>query len=632
MAGPNRFPSRVRHIQDGDPLTAGIASAPDKALEGRTNYLKARLDAIEAGRALVWTDQTLAPDVLEGQPVYWNEANTRWELGLAGVVECNTSGVLATLPSSDIQGLVLRKRVGNIGDIALWGVVFYADQLANAIDGPIVPGNYYLSAVTPGKMVLEKPPVSVLCCHVFGPLDNCDQNTWVYVRLMQKDFLENHIHFSYDLVALPAGDTTPPAPGERHVITNPNSDLQGWLPADNAIFNGFAPAGAVFGYNLHAHEALDRNWPPIPACASVLEMLRPAEKLTDEGSVVDRPVEFGGHVSKAKCIIDKHGIWWMTDCNGEVPWPANLDTTLASSSSSASSLSSASEAVICPLPVPMSLTLYYIKMTFLGMKTVVTSLQPDIGQPFEFVNCDGVVANTGELFARLMLALLVEDDFDGGQVLKGITDDNKFKRGWAAEGLIAGTNITLTGDHTRLLNREAAAGPSNPLVYQGIVKVDADLNAGERELNPQLVVLDDSLERVYRDIEYLGMPAGRDCGFALKFLVPPAGLPAVPALKVRAQIFGLANGTLTDLDTSYNILVRPTVGVPTPIVAGTTPLVMNTAITVAANKMYEVESELIMVQPGDTVYVTINRLAAGSPVYTSEIGLHRFGGIIVDGS
>lgn len=629
MAGSNRFPSRIRHIQDGDPLTAGIAGSPDKTLEGRTNYLKDRLDAIEAGRALLWVDQVLAPDVKEGQPVYWNADNNRWELGLAGVEECNTSGTLETLESSDIQGMVLRKRVGNIGDIAIWGVVFYADQLANAIDGPIEPGNYYLSAVTPGKMVRQKPPVSVLCCHIFGPLDDCDANTWVYVKPIQKDFLEDHIHFAYDLVARPAGVTFPPEPADpesHHTLTDADSSLPGWLPADDPIFNGKAPAGAFFGYNFSAHEAVSRNWPPIPVCASLIEMQRINFKVA-------------GRVHDDQVVIDKWGIWWMTDCYDMVPWPTDIDTRPTSSSSmsmsseSASSVSSSSESaqpLPCPQELDMTLKLYFIKMTFLGQKTVVTSLEPDEGQPFRFVNCDGVEAKTGSLFAQLILALLIEDDFHGGQALKGITETNKFKRGWVTEGLIAGTNLSLVSSHSRRLDPEAAAGPTNPIVHQGIVKVSTTVDS-ERELNPQIVVLDDSLERTYRDIQYLGLPDGRDAGFGLKFMIPPVGIPTVAKFKVRCQIFGLANGTLTDLDVAYKVLVRPTIGSPTPVIAGLTTLAMNTAIPVLANNMYEVESALIDVLPGDTVYVEISRAAAGSPSYNSEIGLHRFGGIIIDG-
>ena len=125
------FPSRIRHIQVGEPVSASVASRPDKAMEGRTNYLKEVIDQIEAGRALILRDQAVAPEVLEGQPVYWNPETDRYEQALAAV-ENTDVGVFAPTASSDCLGMVLTKKVGNTADIVLWGVVAFP-TLANAI-------------------------------------------------------------------------------------------------------------------------------------------------------------------------------------------------------------------------------------------------------------------------------------------------------------------------------------------------------------------------------------------------------------------------------------------------------------------------------------------------------------------
>ena len=629
MAARN-FPSRVRHIQAGEPVSAGVAGRPDKQMEQRTNYLKEVIDQIEAGRALILRDQAVAPEVLEGQPVYWNADNDRYEQALAAV-ENTDVGVFAPTESSECIGMVLTKKVGNIADIVLWGIVAFP-SLANTIATDTVQiGRYYLSQTQAGQLTYQRPPVTVPVCYVLGPKDACDTNIWVFVQPMPRNFLEDHIHYQFELTALPAGDHVPPAVGESHVITNADVTRTGWLPADDPSFNGQAPVGAKFGYNLAAHEGLNRVFPPIPVTAAVLEMYRPSP-------TEDVPPAFYGlqRVPSEFVRIDKNGIWWMSACYNEVPWPVDLNTTLSSSSVSVSSVSVSSlssEAETCPAPRTMRLIFSFIKMTFLTDRAVVTSLQPDDGQPFQFVNCDGVTANTGDLYARLVWSLLVEDDYAGGQVLKGITETNRFKRGWVAEGLIAGSEaVLLSSTHSRLSDPNAAAGPGNPVVHQGLVTVDVQLDPTECELVPQLVVLGDALERVYKGITYLGFPNGRASGIRAKFVIPAAGLSNNPKLKIRVQLFGRGAGTLTDMDASYYVSARPTVGVPTPITAGDTVLPLATNVAVVADAIHEIESDQINIAAGDTIFVSLERAANGSPTYDYEIGLVRIGAILVAGS
>lgn len=730
MAGARSFPSRVNHIQPQEPVSAGVASRPDRTMEGRTNYLKEVIDTIEAGRALMLLDQKVKSDVLEGQPVFWNDVTQQYEQALARVENDPDSGVFTAAPSADCIGMVFVKKVGNIADIVIWGVVAFKD-LSNAIDQETVtPGRWYVSPVAAGKLVYQRPPVTVPACLIFGPLDACDENTWVFVQPSPKDFLEDHIHLQYDLVPLPAGEHTPPATGMPHVIDNPDVTKPGWLPADHSSFNGNAPEGAQFGYNLAAHSAVDRTWPPIPLASVVLEMYKegfshqqqsihhdfthdfdtiPSNDFLEtivnvpgacphdsivvngDGTLPDdlilqaysaipgqvtvrafnpTPVSinpgnsqyhinvlidpFHEHVNGGDALeyASKHvsllervnsnvitftneGIWWMTNCFDQVPWPSELDTSGSSSSLSSESLSSlSSEAPHCTHYLEqMWLILSYVKMTFLTDKTVVTSLQPDTGQPLKYVNCDGEVAKTGDLFSQLVLSLLLEDEYEGGQMIKGVTDDNKFKRGWATEGLLVGSDkVILTGTHTRALNSALPVSVSNPRVYQGLITVDIQVDPTERELLPQIIALGDALERTYKGITYLGFPDGRDSGIRAKFVVPPEGLPLVPKLKIRVQIFGRANGTLTDMDTSYYISLRPVAGTPTPIVEGDTTLELDTDIEVVADEIHEVESEEINVTAGDTLWVTLERTQAGSPSYTSEIGLIRIGAVIVPGS
>jgi hypothetical protein len=713
----SRYPSRIRHTQAGDPVSAPVASAAAKTLEARTNYLKEVLDAVEAGRALIQQDVLVRSDTQVGQPVYWDATNQYYAPAKAGVENDEATNSLVATEASDVAGMVLAKKAGNLADIVLWGLVQFGD-LSNVIDeSPIPTGRLYLSAQEEGKLVKQRPAVSVSVCLLHGPLDACDENTWVFVMPQMRDFLEDHIHFQYNLVAEPAGTHSEPITGEPHVIADPDVTKQGWLPAGHSSFNGNAPTGAKFGYNLAAHPEVERNWPPIPVSAAVLEMLRPSiypdvkgphldvvldfpntpantasdlavawqgielddtVLVTPEGGAfgdgivsawpstagevtvrylnatvgaVDPPSQtFHMQVVKANdppnktvavafsglervCVtyvkIDNYGIWWMTDCYNEVPWPTDFDNTGSSSSSSSLSLSSESAAGACPRDgvQVMQLILSFIKMTFATDKTVVTSLQPADGQPIQYVDCNDEEANTGDLFAKILLDLVIDaDEYYGGVVFKGVTDTSKFKSGYAVEGIVAGSSkVSLSSTRSRYLT---PGDSGTPTVHQEIVTLDVTVDPTDRELLPQIVVLGDTQERLYNNIPYYGFPDGRDAGIRVKFVVPPEGLPDSPTLTIRVVIFGRGAGTMTDLDTSYQRFARPEVGTPTPVVESSTPLVMDTDVVVTADNAVEVESDPFAIAAGDTVYVSIDRLAAGSPSYAHEIGIIRVGAII----
>lgn len=609
------FPSRLRHIQRNDPVSASVASAASVALEARTNYLKEVLDAIEAGRALIQTDAPVDPNTLVGQPVFWDAVDQRYEPALAAVYTDPTTGAIVSAESSYVVGLVLAKKSSDVADIVFWGLVHFTD-LSNVVDDtPVEAGRYYLSASSAGGLVRQRPPVTVPVCLILGPLDACDANTWVFVSPQIRDFLEDHIHYQVELVARPAGTHVPPEPGHAHVITDADATLLGWLPADDASFNGNAPDGAVFGYNLAAHTQLSELWPPIPLSGTQLEMRSGSN--TDE-----RSPHFLHRVGDNVVRFDTFGIWWMTDCYDQVPWPTNYTT------SSSSQSSSSSESATCvEVTSEMQLLLSFTKMTFVTDKTAVTSLQPDTGQPLQFVNRYGEVARTGDLFARVVLPLLLEsDEYYGGLVLKGVTDDNKLTSGYVTEGIIAGSDmLQVTSTRQRYLT---PGDPNSAIVHQELVTLDISSDPTERELLPQIVVLGDTQERVYENIAYLGFPSGRSSGIRAKFVIPSAGLPSNPVVRIRAVLFGRGDGTLTDLDTSYYRFARPTDGTPTPITAGDTALVMDTAVVVAANNAIEVTSDPFDVEPGDTLFVSVDRDVDGTPVYNYEIGVIRLGAVI----
>lgn len=636
------FSSRVSHVQPNSPVSAGNTSRATRELEQRSNYLKEIIDAIEAGRLLVRRDQLLSPEVVEGDAVFWDATEKRFDRALAAVENDPETSVFVPTASADCLGICMLKDNVTSGIIATVGMVKLSQAvLESMIDGDVEPGRYYLSAANPGKLVKQRPPVTVAVAYVLGPADDCETDSWVFINPQMRDFLEDHIHYQFDLVAQPAGTHTPPLTGEPHEITNPDAELQGWLPADDASFDGSAPVGAKFGYNIAAHEALSRVWPPIPEHAAILEMFKPLLAGAEQ--------KFEGleRVTEDYLKIDKHGIWWMSSCYNQVPWDTLLDTTtsLSSSLSSASASASSSAAENCPVDPPVRIILSFLKMTFATDKTVVTSLQPDEGEPLEYVNCEGKVANTGDLFSRLKIAALLDPTLvRGGLALKEIVNSKLlFRRGWMAEALIAGSEeVVLSGTHQELLDPSLPASAENPVIHQGLVTVNIQLDPTERELNPQIVKLGDALEREYKGVTYIGFPNGRDSGIRMRYNVPPSGLPATPKFKIRALVFGRTAGPFSEMTMGYYRIVRPVDGTPTVIASGDTPITFDVVTPsddydgigtdLPVDNVIEVESDMFTIAAGDTVFVDLNRAADATPLFQADIGVIRIGGVIVPGT
>lgn len=706
---PSGYRQNVRHTQDGEEVKGAVASRAAKDLEQNTNNLRDRIDAAEIGESLFMRGATLEPDASIGMPVYWNDESQQWERALAAVESDPDSGTLVASATAFVGGIVFCKENSTNGDILLMGKADFSAtfDLTATVDGAVEAGQYYLSSQEAGKLVQQRPAVSVFVLSV------CEG--FCIVRPDVKDFVEDHIHYSFELTARPAGEHTPPALGDTHEILNADSSLPGWLPADDPIFKGTAPANAKFGYNLAAQTSLDKVWPPIPVEAAMMEMLHlsvfsdvkslhhdavldfpsisansfeeltvacPGASIDDTatasvqggptgdgiiqawvsatdvvtvrytnptGGAIDPPsatyhitilkdatgpdavaTSFAGYerVPTEFLTINKYGIWWLTSCYNEVPWPADLDTTITSSSSSlpisSSSMSSSmsSEAMVesCPVDKSMRLRLNYVRMVYATDKSTVTSLQPAEGSPIRYVNCEGEFANTGDLFASLDFALLVdrEEDIVDSRVFKDLTADGIFKTGYVVEGIkAASSNVTVSGTVNRGTNGQA-----------GIVTIDLATDPEEREVNPEIVRLSDVKQRNESDIPHLAFLNGRVSSIRLRYNVGVVGVPDTPKAKLRLLLFGQVTGTLAPLTASYRLLPRPTGGGSIPIPTTDTALTITTAVSVTADEYIEIESEEFTIAPGDTVFVTLSRDGV-SDTYAGELGLIRRNLIVV---
>lgn len=624
----NKWLYNIRHVAPGEPVKANVVGRPDTALEERTNYLKDRLDAAALGRALFDLDATIADDVMEGQPVFWNYQTQRYEKALAAVENDEVTQTLVVQASSDCLGLLYKKKDSNLGDVVLRGIV-KLPAITNAVTGEVKAGRYYLSSETAGKLTKQRPPATVSVCYIQGAKDNCAADPWVVVMPQVRDFLEDHIHYRFELTPRAAG--TAVLNNERYTITNPDVTKQGWLPANHVSFNGKAPAGAAFGYNLKAHEQIARVWPPMPVSAVAM--------LWDKGinrvGATEIPLGRDG-----LAVCDANGIWWMSNCDVDIPWVADT---------SSSSSSSAGNTPECPREERMRVIVVYLRMVFGNDRNVVTSLQAGPNSPITVTNCDGLPGKTGDLELNLDLRLAVTPPLvDGGLTLKRIDAENKFRAGWITEGIVSGSPlISVTGvktpagsdaSYTRLLtNAEKTAlgflTTETVTAQQGLVKISFNDALAERDISPQIIRLSDVVERLYKDIPYLGFPQGQDSLVRVRLNVPAAGLGTGLKMRIRAQLFGRKTATLPALEVTYRRLPRPaTSGGIALVTDDVTPaLTFASNVAVAQDTAVEINSAPFDVAEGDTVLVTLRRPFIGgvADAYTAEVGLLRLSGVVV---
>lgn len=460
----DNWPYNIKHVTPGEPVQAGIVGRPDRTLEERTEYLKERLDAAELGRAIFEVDATVSPDVLPGQPVYWNWATNRYEKALVAVEQDPNTQVFFAQPSSECVGMCYRKKAADRADIVLRGLVIFND-LTNAIGPTVEPGKYYLSAVEPGKLSKQKPPVTVVVCHVQGPRDNCSDKLRVIVMPQTRDYVEEHTHYRFDLFPKPCGTNTVYTDDdgkERHRIDNVNPELQGWLPADHPTFRrdpndattNYAPPGAIFGYNLKKHNAINRVWPPIP--------IQSVSMIWDKGLnlVGATEIPLGG---SGLAVCDVNGIWWMSDCKGDVPWPENWTPNYNTGAGFGDE---------CPRNEVMRVVVIYLRMLLGNDRSVVTSLVQDVDEvdgetivaPVAITNCDDLPASTGDLKLNVDLQFAKFEAL-GGQAVKGVANRHQLARGWIAEGIVTTTPTYLTVTGTRSVPRPVTISVAEEAIF-----------------------------------------------------------------------------------------------------------------------------------------------------------------------
>lgn len=593
----------IQFIKENEAVAPGTPNRPLSQLDQNINYLWGIIQASQLGSTVYARQRPIDDSLVVGTPVFYNNSTSRFEAAYVNIVTDATTGALVVPEQAQVWGILAAKTAIAVGDILLFGYA-KVDIKAVTDTGEDKAGTWYLSSLGTGKLTSTAPSLTI-------PVLKSDGAGYVFVNGTLQDFIGNHRHYSFDLTMQPAGIVTPPAVGETHTITSADVDLSGWLPADHASFEGNAPVGAKFGYNLSQHLALKNAFPPIPLQSVVITMQRPSIYDTDESK------RYGQQILDDLIVVDRNGIWWMSDCYDEVPWPTALDST---------SSVSESYAACDPAGKDYKLRLYFTRVNFATDNASVTSLVSKDSRLKVF--CAGTTDEkaTGDLELELDLALMTgTTENNGYSVVKAFDPDtNKFNYGFVVEGVYAASpNVLITSSENKVQGGE--------VIHQGILGIGV-VSQATLELPSQLVRLDGVTEENY-PVLYLGLPDTNESNCVIKFEVP-SDAPNNIQLVLRLRILGRAAGTLPPLTVEYYKTSRPTNGLVTPIAVtqSYSTVTITTVATVAANHAVEANSEPIAVAKGDIVYFRITRTpAAVSDTYSGEVGLMQQVGILTAG-
>ena len=604
----------IKFIKEGEPVSPGTPNRPLRELDQNIQYLWDVIQAAELGSTVYAREVTVESAAAVGMPVYWNVQESRFDRALAGMQTDATTGYLTVTDSSQVWGIVASKHNATKADLLLFGYAEIDISASTGSSGTVSAGTYYLSGTDLGKLSLQDPPVSI-------PVLRADGAGNVFVNPSFMNALDNHQHYKFDLVMLPAGDVSPPAEGAVHTITNPDSGLTGWLPASDAVFDGNAPAGAKFGYNISADYGLNNIWPPIPTQSADVELIRPSIYDTSTLKLRER---LAGQALDDVVKIDSNGIWWMSDCYDQVPWPTDYTT--------GDSLSYAPDE--CPADSVPQMLLYFTKVNFATDISVVSSLT-SLDNRLK-IYCAGTTdtKSVGDLEIDLDLNFVVGDDDTAGYLVFKELDGNNFKRGPIAEGIYANNaNVILAGD----ASKSVTIGADTKTVYYGNVGISV-LTDQTQELDSRLVRLDGVTEE-HNPVLYLGFPNDVATSFIVKFEIPTSA-QTDSSFQYRPRFIGRSAGNLPttpNLTIEYQVAARPGAASAggTGSTAVTVPAASFAAMTcdtsfsgLTANQAVEALTAAVTVQPGDVVYVKVSRTNPASDGYAGEFGVMQQNGIL----
>ena len=259
--------TQIELIANGEPVSAATPNRPLGQLTQRTEFLKSLVDVINLGGAIINLNAALDVSVEEGFAVYWNAEQQCYAGALAAFDYNNAGNYGSVADSAYVVGVCVSKVGPTRGTVMLGGLAEEVD-FSTAVDGDLIPGPYWLSAVDPGHMVKQRPPVGVYCMFAQGPSGS--SGGAAIVAPSPREVLEDHIHYKFTLEY-------------GNVLGNP-----GWT---NVFDYDLAPVNTVYRYTVESDARINDLFPLIPA------------ELTY--------VEIDGIGDTGKVVIDMNGIWWV---------------------------------------------------------------------------------------------------------------------------------------------------------------------------------------------------------------------------------------------------------------------------------------------------------------------------------
>ena len=260
--------STVPYVADGEEGSAVVIDRPLHALAERTEWLKARLDALTNKAAVVAQAMRVAQTVVVGDLVYFDAINLQYDKALA-----EWSSILG--PEGDLQpgarafvkGLVLAKQNAGMADILRLGDWTDSALITAVFGASPEAGVYHLSATSPGDVTLTPPSLK---CQVLT-YEGGDTLSLHIIGHPQP----NHIHRQYEMV-------------------------EAWLePTDPEFTDMTVPVGAVKGYDVPADNDLSNLFVSYPGQLLLFAKLGAA----DHDLVMLDPALY---------IVNRYGIWWMS--------------------------------------------------------------------------------------------------------------------------------------------------------------------------------------------------------------------------------------------------------------------------------------------------------------------------------
>ena len=658
------YPNYINFISSNEKVIPSTANRPSRELALRTESLKKRLDTADLGQAIILYDAPLATNTIVGSPVYWNEDNKQFELAVAEA-ELN-EGYMEFVKSerANCIGLVYEKESRDSGSIVLSGVVDL-NGISSLFDEP-GNGRFFLGAKE-GQLTHKLLGVCVPLGTVIGKYGDCDDVYRVCVNPVLND-LWSHLHYWVDLVPR---------------LVN-SRDVEGWRQVDENDTD--APLDAKYVYNIIPGSVLAKLFPPIPIDACSIEIdwndldetiggknipincdngiarvtldgiywtdsnIKPYAPsssfelvITDAPNAADTTWHTGDQIVigtktftlPASVSTNLEAAVYIVNnaVNGKIDgWTVTLseensNILLFYINTYAEPLmadTTNSNKIVGPRKDPrvMREKLYMSKTQFSNTLNCVTSLRPYAGHPFQFVNCRGVEAYAGDLYAKFTLADVEVDidDYDGKTM-------RRFNDKYQQEITPVVNAISIAGTTIRAESNVDPIVINSKTYYRGLTDIIVDpLN--NSEISPQIMKLGDALEREYNGVMYVGFPRDRESSILAKFEIP-----AIFKGKIlfSTLFYSSIAGEYPSIICEYKIIQKPDISVSLNGMGWNTLAwatgTGTTVQTVKANSAFNLTTDLVTVQPGDTFILRLTRSTAGAS-YPGDAGIIRINGVL----